>query len=177
MKGKTMSTATKTNPTTVLKAQAGDPNACGQLVHDMDGMVSWMLNLVSWRGDREDGMQEGRMGVLEALQRFDPKRGIQFHSYAFWYIRKALERAMQNTPIYVDEIHRTDDGPSPVDAAMYAEIREIMDSLPEDERVLIFDRFYYGKTLEEMGNDRGGMHRYSISIRIKKVLEKIKEQL
>ena len=40
--------------------------------------------------DPEDLMQEGRIGLIEAAKRFDPNRGIQFASYASWWVRKYI---------------------------------------------------------------------------------------
>ena len=45
--------------------------------------------------DPEDLMQEGRIGLIEAAKRFDPSRGIQFASYASWWIRKYITKALQ----------------------------------------------------------------------------------
>ena len=45
--------------------------------------------------DPEDLMQEGRIGLIEAAKRFDPSRGIQFSSYASWWIRKYINMALQ----------------------------------------------------------------------------------
>ena len=45
--------------------------------------------------DSEDLMQEGRIGLIEAAKRFDPSRGIQFESYASWWIRKYITMALQ----------------------------------------------------------------------------------
>ena len=44
--------------------------------------------------DPEDLMQEGRIGLIEAAKRFDPSRGIQFASYASWWIRKYINMAI-----------------------------------------------------------------------------------
>ncbi len=44
--------------------------------------------------DPEDLMQEGRIGLIEAAKRFDPARGIQFASYASWWIRKYINMAI-----------------------------------------------------------------------------------
>ncbi len=45
--------------------------------------------------DPEDLMQEGRIGLIEAAKRFDPNRGIQFQSYASWWVRREIENAVQ----------------------------------------------------------------------------------
>lgn len=39
-------------------------------------------------------MQEGRIGLIEAAKRFDPSRGIQFASYASWWVRKYINMAI-----------------------------------------------------------------------------------
>lgn len=167
--------ATKTETSLVLKAQAGDPEARGQVVSEMDSMVGWVLNVVSWRGGREDGMQEGRIGVLKAIQKFDADRGAQFSTYAFWHIRKAMERAMQHADIPQEEIRKS--APIPAfDEAELGEVRELVEGLSDHDRELIVARFYDGKTLEQIGQELG-IHKYTVSLRISKVLGNLKEKL
>jgi len=43
-----------------------------------------------------DLIQEGNIGVMEALKNFDPYRGIRFPSYAVWWIRAYIIRCIMN---------------------------------------------------------------------------------
>ena len=44
----------------------------------------------------EDLIQEGAIGLMQAAQRFDPKRGFRFSTYATHWIRQAIGRAIDN---------------------------------------------------------------------------------
>lgn len=56
-----------------------------------------------------DLVEEGNLGLMKAVSRYDPERGCKFSTYATWWIRQAVTRALSNhgrtvrIPVYVTD--------------------------------------------------------------------------
>ena len=78
----------------VERAQAGDTVAREQLIERLLPLVSALARRFRTEGlDRADLVQEGIVGLLRALERYEPDRGVPFAAYATWWIRNGLQEA------------------------------------------------------------------------------------
>jgi RNA polymerase primary sigma factor len=75
-------------------ARAGDRRAREELVEAFLPLIAGVARV--YRGSetitRLELMQEGVVGLLRALERFDPDRGVPFWGYASWWVRQAMQQ-------------------------------------------------------------------------------------
>lgn len=78
--------------------QRASERAKATLVEANIGMVVWMANKRTHPGglSLRDLVQEGSMGLMRAVDKFDYRRGVRFGTYASWWIRHALNRALSD---------------------------------------------------------------------------------
>jgi RNA polymerase sigma factor (sigma-70 family) len=80
--------------TLVRLAQAGDATAREQLINRLLPLVTALARRFRTEGlDQTDLVQEGVVGLLRALERYQPDRGVPFAAFATWWIRQALQEA------------------------------------------------------------------------------------
>ena len=78
-----------------MQIKAGDVQARGQFVEANLKLVVSVAKRYQGRGlALEDLIQEGNLGLLRAVEKFDATRGYRFSRYAFWWIRQAICRAI-----------------------------------------------------------------------------------
>ena len=79
------------------RAKAGDDRARKKLVEKNLRLVVSVAKRYRGMGlPFEDLIQEGNIGLIKAVERFDPERGHRFSTYAAWWIRQAIGRAISD---------------------------------------------------------------------------------
>jgi len=78
----------------VIAAQQSDPEARARLVAVCTPLIGSVARM--YRGsaavNRGELMQEGVVGLLRALERYDPELGTPFWAYASWWVRQAMQQ-------------------------------------------------------------------------------------
>lgn len=78
------------------RARLGDRRAREQLAAHNLGLVVAIAARFRGRGFRlEDLVQEGSCGLVKAIEHFEPDRGNRFSTYALWWIRAYITRALR----------------------------------------------------------------------------------
>ncbi|MBZ0185407.1 MAG: sigma-70 family RNA polymerase sigma factor [Candidatus Obscuribacterales bacterium] len=93
------------------RARAGDAQAWQLLIQSNLRLVVSIAKKYLKKGlSLQDLIQEGNLGLLKAVGRYDPERGFRFSTYATWWIRQAVTRAIADKsrlirlPVHMNEL-------------------------------------------------------------------------
>lgn len=92
------------------RARAGDKKAADALIMANLKLVSALARRFDQGLATQDLYQEGCIGLMNAVNHFDPNRGNRFSTYAAWWIRESINRAISNKsrvirlPVHLNEL-------------------------------------------------------------------------
>ena len=80
---------------TAVKARAGDFTARQRMIeHNLRLVVSIAKHYTGRGLPMADLIEEGNLGLMHAITKFEPDKGFRFSTYASWWIRQSVERAI-----------------------------------------------------------------------------------
>ena len=78
-----------------MKVRAGDFAARQSMIeHNLRLVISIAKAYMGRSVPLSDLIEEGNLGLMHAIDKFEPERGFRFSTYATWWIRQAIERAL-----------------------------------------------------------------------------------
>lgn len=79
------------------QARRGDAPSREEMILRNQRLVHAIAQRYAGHGlDVEDLVQEGMIGLVKAVDRFDPERGVAFSTYATFWIRESIQRGLDN---------------------------------------------------------------------------------
>jgi RNA polymerase primary sigma factor len=152
----------------VMAAAAGDPEACEELVDAFLPAIAGVARLYRSVAavERAELLQEGVVGLLRAIRRFDPSLNTPFWAYATWWVRQGMQQLISEVTRPTVLSDRAQRGLARIRAARRAhveaegrepsprELAALVDlSLEQVESLLVVERT--PQPLEARANDGG----------------------
>jgi len=131
-----------------------------QLVEEYQALVKSVVS--KYRSEhlsREDLIQEGMIGLLEANKRFNPTRGVQFGSYAHYCITKRILSALDQHSEQTADPKTMEDIADKASTELSAPGPDLTSRLPQDmplpERQVIILSYQKAYTIAQMAEELG----------------------
>jgi RNA polymerase primary sigma factor len=117
------------------RAKAGDMRARHRLIEKNLRLVVSVAKRYRGQGlPFGDLIQEGNIGLMKAVEKFDPDRGFRFSTYATWWVRQAVQRAVADKGRTIRiPVHRGDKLRKM--ARVFNELSSETEREPQDEEV------------------------------------------
>ena len=122
-----------------VRSWLGDAGAREELITASLRLVVMRARLLGLHGSRLlDAVQAGTVGLIEAVDRFDPYRGCRLSTYAWWWIGRAMTQSLPSPEIAPESAALSEFRPS-----LYDE-EDLLEGLDEELTAVLIERFGVG---------------------------------
>ncbi|MDK4484759.1 sigma-70 family RNA polymerase sigma factor [Fusobacterium necrophorum] len=178
----------------IKKAKEGNQEALEEIIQKYQKMVE---NINRCWGDTEDGIQEGIMGLLKALELYDIEKNVKFSTFAYYWILQRIRRyrekeyyrtsckqimkIQRGQAKKVREIEAKEYFQAMQEKAENTELKVYTEQLiqkvcTERERKILYAVYVQGYTYAEIGKEMG-LTQQRITAILKRILQKIRREI
>ncbi|CAL7899323.1 sigma-70 family RNA polymerase sigma factor [Fusobacterium necrophorum] len=178
----------------IKKAKEGNQEALEEIIQKYQKMIE---NINRCWGDTEDGIQEGIMGLLKALELYDIEKNVKFSTFAYYWILQRIRRyrekeyyrtsckqimkIQRGQAKKVREIEAKEYFQAMQEKAENTELKVYTEQLiqkvcTERERKILYAVYVQGYTYAEIGKEMG-LTQQRITAILKRILQKIRREI
>lgn len=163
----------------IQNAVVGDQGAKMDILNICERTIRFWLVKSGWWTDWDDGLQEGRIVILEKMADYDPSRGATFKTFIGWWLLNRFVEIMhgRRKSCQYDEDRDWVDKSTKIPNKQKKQLWAAVDELPNDEKQVIEGRYAYGKKEWDLQDELGYFHNASIRWIEQKGLKKLRKAL